>query len=68
MNAVRLQCLLPLLLALLCVMAGPVQAAEREKVLLDSDMVEAFDDGFAMLLLAKSPNIELVGVTTLSGN
>ena len=50
------------------VLREPVYAMEKEKVLLDSDMVEAFDDGFAMLLLAKSPNIDLVGVTTLSGN
>ncbi|MCR4665770.1 MAG: nucleoside hydrolase [Desulfovibrio sp.] len=40
----------------------------KEKVLLDSDMTEAFDDGIAMLLLAGAPNVELLGVTTLSGN
>ncbi len=45
-----------------------VSALPREKVLLDSDMVEAFDDGIAMLLLANAPNVELMGVTTLSGN
>ena len=27
----------------------------REKVILDSDMVEGFDDGVAMLALAQSP-------------
>ncbi len=48
----------------------PVNAAEiqKEKVLLDTDMVEAFDDGFAMVLLANAPNIDLVGVTTVTGN
>lgn len=40
----------------------------REKVLLDTDMVEAFDDGVAMVLLANAPNVDLVGVTTVSGN
>lgn len=41
---------------------------EKEKVILDTDMVEAFDDGVAMILLANAPNIELLGVTTISGN
>jgi inosine-uridine nucleoside N-ribohydrolase len=43
-------------------------APEREMVLLDSDMVEAFDDGVAMLMLAKADNVKLVGITTVSGN
>jgi inosine-uridine nucleoside N-ribohydrolase len=38
------------------------------KVILDSDMVELFDDGMAMLLLDKAPNIDLLGVTVVSGN
>ena len=54
--------------ALLWTSLSPLQAAEREKVLLDTDMVECFDDGIAMTLLANAPNVELVGVTTLSGN
>ncbi len=40
----------------------------KEKVILDADMVEAFDDGIAMLMLANSPKIDLVGVTTVTGN
>lgn len=67
MKALCLKCML-LALVFCCCMKGTTYAQEREKVLLDSDMVEAFDDGFAMLLLAKSPKIDLVGVTTLSGN
>ena len=38
------------------------------KVILDSDMVELFDDGVAMLMLANHPNIELLGVTVVTGN
>lgn len=53
-----------LALALLC--SFPVSA--REKVILDSDMVEGFDDGVAMLALAKSPAVDLVGVTIVAGN
>lgn len=48
---------LGVIVSLLC--AFPVSA--REKVILDSDMVEGFDDGVAMLALAQSPGIELIG-------
>lgn len=43
-------------------------AADKELVLLDTDMVDMFDDGVAMMLLAKSPDIKLLGVTTSTGN
>ena len=46
----------------------PDASPAREKVLLDTDMVEAFDDGVAMIMLANAPGIDLVGVTTVSGN
>jgi hypothetical protein len=55
---------LGVIVSLLC--ALPVSA--REKVILDSDMVEGFDDGVAMLALAQSPGIELIGVTIVAGN
>ncbi len=38
------------------------------KVLLDTDMVDWLDDGAAMMMLEKSPAIDLVGVTTCIGN
>ena len=47
---------------------APSKADAKELVLLDTDMVELFDDGTAMLLLAKSPDIELLGVTVVTGN
>ncbi len=40
----------------------------KEKVILDSDMVELFDDGVAMIMLARSDKIDLLGVATVSGN
>lgn len=48
----------------------PVYAAEvkKELVILDSDMVEMYDDGLAMLMLAFAPNVKLLGITTVSGN
>ena len=56
------------ILLLFSLIAPNPALAAKEKVILDSDMVEAFDDGVAMLLLANAKNIDLVGVTTLSGN
>lgn len=46
----------------------PGAAQSREKVILDSDMVDLFDDGVAMMMLAESPNIDLKGVSIVFGN
>ncbi|MBQ7516444.1 MAG: nucleoside hydrolase [Schwartzia sp.] len=58
---------------LLCLLAVagfifPARGEAREKVLLDADMVELFDDGVAMLMLAQSSRAELIGVTVTTGN
>lgn len=37
-------------------------AEQKEKVILDTDMVEMFDDGVALRMLAKSPRVDLLGV------
>ena len=55
-----------ILLVLLFMMTARVSAAE--KVLLDSDMVDLFDDGVAMMMLVQSPEVELMGITTMTGN
>ncbi|MBQ4488243.1 MAG: nucleoside hydrolase [Ruminobacter sp.] len=39
-----------------------------QKVILDTDMVEMFDDGVAMMMLYKNPDIDLMGVVTVTGN
>lgn len=58
-----------LAMVLCLVLAGAAgQAGQKEKVLFDTDMVEFFDDGVAMVLLANAPNIDLVGVANVSGN
>ena len=41
---------------------------EAMPVILDTDMVDLFDDGVAMLMLADSPRIDLLGVTVCIGN
>lgn len=38
------------------------------KVLIDSDIVEAFDDGQAIMMLLKSPDIQVMGITSVTGN
>ena len=58
-----------LYVALAVALCFPATAAtQKEKVLLDTDMVEMFDDGVALVMLANAPNIDLVGVTCVSGN
>lgn len=58
-----------LLVWALCVVVHPASGVHAvEKVILDTDMVEGFDDGVAMMLLANSPKIKLVGVTLTTGN
>ena len=44
------------------------EPANKVKVLIDTDMVEGFDDGVAMMMLLSSPGVEVVGVTTVTGN
>lgn len=40
----------------------------KQKVILDTDMVEMFDDGVAMMMLLNSSEIDLVGVVVETGN
>ncbi|MCL2146970.1 MAG: nucleoside hydrolase [Synergistaceae bacterium] len=58
----------PVLLAIVVVFLMVGSAAAKEKVILDSDMVELFDDGVAMLMLASHPDVDLLGVTVVAGN
>ncbi|MCK4294876.1 MAG: nucleoside hydrolase [Planctomycetes bacterium] len=43
-------------------------AEAKEKVIVDSDMVILYDDGVAIMMLANHPDVELLGVTIVSGN
>jgi len=42
--------------------------ATRAKVIIDADVVEVFDDGVALMMLASDPTIDVLGVTTVTGN
>ena len=61
-------CFISILALLILVPFGRGQAAEKEKVILDTDMVELLDDGVAMMMLAQAPHIQLEGVTIVFGN
>lgn len=60
-------CSILAVLLLLCILSA-MPVAAREKVILDTDMVMMYDDGVAMVMLARHPEIELLGVTTVAGN
>lgn len=53
---------------LLLLIVSSLTLTAREKVILDTDMVELFDDGVAMIMLANSEQIDLLGIVTVSGN
>ena len=58
-------------LLLFLVLAGTSAAADapaKIPVLLDTDIGTDIDDAFALALIIKSPEIDLLGVTTVSGD
>ena len=54
--------------AAMCIMGTAMTASAKEKVFLSADMVDLFDDGVAMLLMAKNPEVDLKGVGIVVGN
>ena len=48
--------------------AQSAPAAGKEKVIVDMDIGDDIDDAFALALLLKSPEIEVVGITTAWGD
>jgi inosine-uridine nucleoside N-ribohydrolase len=53
------------LAALALLAAGPATAAERQPVVIDTDIGGDIDDAFALALAVASPELEVVGVTTV---
>ena len=54
-------------LACLMLVAATAPAADRTPVLIDTDIGSDVDDAFALALALASPELELVGVTTVGG-
>src|SRR5712672_1658605 len=44
------------------------QSSEKTKVILDTDIGDDIDDGFALALAMRSPEIEIAGITTAWGD
>lgn len=45
-----------------------IKSDSNTKVLIDTDMVEGFDDGIALMMMLSSADVDVVGVTTVTGN
>jgi inosine-uridine nucleoside N-ribohydrolase len=56
------------LLTCVFVLLPSASSLGKEKVILDTDMGELNDDAYALFMLAKSENVELLGVTVCAGN
>ncbi|UCF44236.1 MAG: nucleoside hydrolase [Planctomycetota bacterium] len=57
-----------LLAVILLLVAAPSVTRAKTRVILDTDMVVLYDDGVALMMLANQPDIDLLGVTIVSGN
>lgn len=55
-------------LALASFTLSQTPSSAREKVIIDTDIGSAVDDAFAVALALKSPELEILGFTTTSGN
>lgn len=58
--------MLAMLLAL--TLAAPVVAADKTKVILDTDIADDVDDAYALALVCSLPNADLLGCTTAHGD
>jgi len=47
---------------------GQTPVAEKQKVILDTDIGDDIDDAFALALAVASPNLDVIGVTTAWGD
>jgi len=63
----RIPAALAIILLTAC-LAGAADSASKTPVLLDTDIGTDIDDAFALALIMSSPELELLGVTTVSGD
>jgi inosine-uridine nucleoside N-ribohydrolase len=55
-------------LTMMITISAYAQPLEREKVIIDSDMGELNDDAMVMFMLAKSSQVDVLGVSIVAGN
>jgi purine nucleosidase len=66
-SRIAVRCILSLVL-LLASAAGWAQGRGPEKVIIDTDIGDDVDDAFALALAVKSPELQVLGVTTTFGD
>lgn len=64
----KLPCLVAVFFLFGCEKLDQVEPDKTPSVIIDSDMVEAFDDGVAFMILLGSDNMKVKGLTTVTGN
>lgn len=67
-NSAFMKKITSLTLVLLLVLATALVAQEKSKVILDVDMGQLNDDAVTMFMLLQSQEVDLLGVTVVSGN
>jgi len=61
-------CCLLILALFLCPALARAQSAPSQKIIIDTDIGDDVDDAFALALAVKSPELEILGVTTTFGD
>jgi len=52
----------------LCAVGSPAQNPPHEKIIIDTDIGDDIDDAFALALALRSPEVQIVGITTTFGD
>src|SRR6476469_7347333 len=56
------------LLFFCCALASAAQNGQREKIILDTDIGDDIDDAFAIALALRSPELQILGISTTFGD
>jgi inosine-uridine nucleoside N-ribohydrolase len=54
--------------ALICAVASSAQSPQHEKIIIDTDIGDDIDDAFALALALRSPELQILGISTAFGD
>ncbi|HEY4054514.1 MAG TPA: nucleoside hydrolase [Terriglobales bacterium] len=54
--------------ALICAVASSAQSPQHEKIIIDTDIGDDIDDAFALALALRSPEMQILGISTAFGD
>jgi inosine-uridine nucleoside N-ribohydrolase len=54
--------------ALICAVASSAQSPQHEKIIIDTDIGDDIDDAFAVALALRSPELQILGISTTFGD